>query len=253
EPEVPVEDARLEEVAELAAVDRCGADTEVLDGAVRRGQGAEVQLLLEIAVLGERRASEEGPVRLASCDGGDGQGEDGGRAEDPPSTPAFEVPRSSAHALSFVASVEARDECGPVEVRCATFAPIGARPRAMLRVLSSMEAQAISGLKNLNETVEGSLDGLVAKLGVEDLADEAVKRDGIEAHVRRDDYPRVDDLPLRQLLQDALEVILRVALLAADLQVLALERHARGVAEAEDAGHEPPVHQLGLAEDLAVG
>src|SRR5437764_7027847 len=132
-------------------------------------------------------------------------------------------------------------------------APIGARPRAMLRVLSSMEAQAISGLKNLNETVEGSLDGLVAKLGVEDLADEAVERDGIEAHVRRDDHPRVDDLPLRQLLQDALEVILRVSLLAADLQVLALERHARGVAEAEDAGNEPPVHQLGLAEDLAVG
>src|SRR5205823_6977779 len=91
----------------------------------------------------------------------------------------------------------------------------------MLRVLSSMEAQAISGLKNLNETVEGSLDGLVAELLVEDLADEAVERDGIEAHVRRDDHPRVDDLPLRQLLQDALEVVLRVALLAADLQILA--------------------------------
>src|SRR2546427_8716333 len=94
---------------------------------------------------------------------------------------------------------------------------------------------------------------LVAELLVEDLADEAVDRDGVEAHIGGDDHSRVDHLALRQLLQHPLELTVRVPVVAPDPQLFALERDSRGVAEAEDAGEEPPVHQLALVEDLAVG
>src|SRR3989449_8718584 len=88
---------------------------------------------------------------------------------------------------------------------------------------------------------------------VEDLADEAVDRDRIEARVRGDDHPRGDHLALRQPLQHPLELAVRVPVVTPDPQLFALERDSRGVAEAEDAGEEPPVHQLALVEDLAVG
>src|SRR5207245_8352079 len=84
---------------------------------------------------------------------------------------------------------------------------------------------------------------LLAEFGVEDLADESVDRDGVEAHVGGHDHPRVDDLPLRELLQHTLELAVRVAVVAPDPQLFALERDLRGVTEAEDAGDEPPVHQ----------
>src|SRR5439155_12665646 len=77
-------------------------------------------------------------------------------------------------------------------------------------------------------------------------------RDGVEAHVGRDDHPGVDHLTLRQLLQHPLQLAVRVAVVAPDPQLFALERDLRGVAEAEHAGDEPPVHQLALVEDLAV-
>src|SRR5207245_10877924 len=67
------------------------------------------------------------------------------------------------------------------------------------------------------------------------------------------DRPRVDDLPLRELLQHTLELAVRVAVVAPDPQLFALERDLRGVTEAEDAGDEPSVHQLTVVEDLAVG
>src|SRR6267142_6653467 len=89
---------------------------------------------------------------------------------------------------------------------------------------------------------------LLAELLIEDLADEAVDRDGIEAHVRGRDDAGVDDLAPRQLLEDALEMAGRVPLLAPDLELLALERDPRGVAEAEDARDQALVHQLGLVE-----
>src|SRR5262245_21430297 len=94
---------------------------------------------------------------------------------------------------------------------------------------------------------------LLAELLIEDLADEAVDRDGIEAHVRGRDDPGVDDLALRELFQDTLEMAVSVALLAADPELLALERDPRGVTEAEDARDQALVHQLGLVEHLAVG
>src|SRR5258705_13805293 len=94
---------------------------------------------------------------------------------------------------------------------------------------------------------------LLAELLIEDLADEAVDRDGIEAHVRGRDDAGVDDLAPQQLLEDALEMARRVPLLAPDLELLALERDPRGVAEAEDARDQALVHQLGLVEHLPVG
>src|SRR2546430_6184106 len=94
---------------------------------------------------------------------------------------------------------------------------------------------------------------LLAELLIEDLADEAVDGDGIEAHVRGRDDPGVDDLALRQLLEDALEMAVGVPLLAPDPELLALERDPRGIAEAEHARDQAPVHQLGLVEHLAVG
>src|SRR5207244_12365757 len=74
-----------------------------------------------------------------------------------------------------------------------------------------------------------------------------------EARVRADDHTLVDHLALRQLLQHPLELAVRVPVVTPDPQLFALERDSRGVAEAEDAGKEPPVHQLALVEDLAVG
>src|SRR6266850_229805 len=107
-------------------------------------------------------------------------------------------------------------------------------------------------------TTEGALDDarpstLVAELLVEDLPDEAVDRDGIEADVRGRDHSGVDDLALRQLLEDALEMAGRVPLLAPDPELLALERDPRRVTKAEDPRDEPLVHQLGLLEHFAVG
>src|SRR5262249_9306918 len=93
---------------------------------------------------------------------------------------------------------------------------------------------------------------LLAKLLIEDLADKAGDRDGIEAHVRRGDDTRVDDLALRQRLEHALEMAAGIPLLAPDPELLALEREARGVAEAEHARDQALVHQLGLVEHLAV-
>src|SRR5262247_2079459 len=94
---------------------------------------------------------------------------------------------------------------------------------------------------------------LLPELLIEDLADEAVDRDGIETYVRGRDDPGVDDLTLRQLFQDALEMAVGVALLPPDPELLALERHARRVTEAEDARDQALVHQLRLVEHLAVG
>src|SRR5262249_53534961 len=93
---------------------------------------------------------------------------------------------------------------------------------------------------------------LLAELLIEDLADEAVDRHGIEAHVRGRDDSGVDDLALRELLEHALEMAVGVPLLAPDAQLLALERDARRVAEAEHARDQALIHQLGLVEHLAV-
>src|SRR4029453_15310636 len=94
--------------------------------------------------------------------------------------------------------------------------------------------------------------GLLAKLLVEDLADEAVDRNRIEAHVGGHDDAGIYDLAPRQLLEDALDVPGRVPLLAPDLELLALERYPRGWAEAEPPRDQPLVHQLRLIETLAV-
>src|SRR6516164_2071468 len=72
-------------------------------------------------------------------------------------------------------------------------------------------------------------------------------------HVMGRAHPGVDDLTLRELLEHALEVAPGVALLAPDPELFALERDARGVAEAEHARDQALVHQLGLVEHLAVG
>src|SRR5207302_4136473 len=93
---------------------------------------------------------------------------------------------------------------------------------------------------------------LLAELLVEDLADEAIDRDGIEANVRGRDDPGVDHLALREFLEDALDVAVRVPLLTADLELLALERDTRGIAEAEHPRDQALVHQLRLLEHLAV-
>src|SRR5690349_10984594 len=94
---------------------------------------------------------------------------------------------------------------------------------------------------------------LLAELLIEDLADEAVDRHGIEAYVRGGDDPGVDDLALRELLEHALEMAVGVPLLASNAKLLALERDARGVAEAEHARDQAVIHELGLVEHLAVG
>src|SRR6266545_593945 len=98
-----------------------------------------------------------------------------------------------------------------------------------------------------------------ARLGseflVEDLGDEAVEGDGIEAHVGGEDDAGVDDLALGQLVQGALDLRLGVAVRAQDIEVFALEGDlmARGVHEGEDARHQRLVHHLVLLEELAVG
>src|SRR5262245_13473226 len=92
----------------------------------------------------------------------------------------------------------------------------------------------------------------VAKFLVEDLADEAVDRDRIEPHVRGLDHPGIDDLPLRQLVEHALQMSGRVALLPANLQLLALQRHPGGVTEAEHPRHQAMIHQLPVAEQFTV-
>src|SRR5262249_46128652 len=94
---------------------------------------------------------------------------------------------------------------------------------------------------------------LLAELLIEDLSDKAVDRDRIETHVRGRDDPGVDDLALRELFQDALEMAVGVTLLALDPELLALERHPRGVTETEHARDQALVHQLGLVKHLAVG
>src|SRR5215467_1322288 len=101
--------------------------------------------------------------------------------------------------------------------------------------------------------VTGAPGPLLAELLIEDLADEAVDRDGIETHVGGRDDPRVDDLAAGQLFEDAVEMAVGVALLAPDPELLALQRDPRRVAEAEDPRDQALVHQLGLVEQLAVG
>src|SRR5215510_1639584 len=106
----------------------------------------------------------------------------------------------------------------------------------------------------IDERFNGAKSGpLVAKLLIEDLPDEAVDRDRIEAYVGGDDHAGVDHLALRKLLQDAVEMALGVARLPADFEILVLQGDPRRVAEAEDAGDQALVHQLGLLEHLAVG
>src|SRR5262245_38146834 len=90
--------------------------------------------------------------------------------------------------------------------------------------------------------------GLLPELLVEDLPDEAVDGDRVEADVGGADHPGVDDLALAQLVEDALEVGLGVALLTLDAEVLALEEDPGRVLEAEHAGDQSPVHHLALAE-----
>src|SRR6516165_7885921 len=94
---------------------------------------------------------------------------------------------------------------------------------------------------------------LLAELLIEDLADEAIDRDRIEADVRSLDDPGIDDLSLRELLEHALDMAVRVPLVAPDPQLLALERDARRVAEAEHPRDQALIHQLRLVERLAVG
>src|SRR5437773_6793907 len=90
---------------------------------------------------------------------------------------------------------------------------------------------------------------------VEDLGDEAVEGDGVEAHVGGEDDAGVDHLALGQLVHGALDLRLGVAVGAEDIEVLALQRDlvARGVHEGEDAGHQGLVHHLVLLEEIAVG
>jgi CheY-like chemotaxis protein len=92
----------------------------------------------------------------------------------------------------------------------------------------------------------------LAEFRFEDLADEPVDGDRVEPHVGRRDDPGVHDLPLRQLVEHTLELPLGVALVAADLEVFALEHDAGRVPEAEDARDEPLVHDLGFPEELPV-
>src|SRR5262245_48919825 len=90
------------------------------------------------------------------------------------------------------------------------------------------------------------------ELLIEDLTDEAVDRYRIEVRVGRNDHARVDDLALSELLQDPLQVVFGRPGVPPDLQVFALQHQPRGIAEAEDAGHQRVVHELALAEQLAI-
>src|SRR2546426_5140038 len=106
-------------------------------------------------------------------------------------------------------------------------------------------ALIVAGAASPDRNVGGLRQTAVASFPeflVEDLADEAVEGDGVEADVGRGDHAGVDDLALGQLLQHALEMAARLAVLPGDLEILALQSHARGVAEAEDARHDPMVH-----------
>src|ERR1700730_4899441 len=93
------------------------------------------------------------------------------------------------------------------------------------------------------------------ELLVEDLGDEAVEGHRVEAHVWSKDQPRIDDLTLSQLVHGALDLGLRIAVGAQDIEILALERDlvARGVHEGKDARHQGLVHHLVLLEEIAVG
>src|SRR5258708_32941230 len=75
---------------------------------------------------------------------------------------------------------------------------------------------------------------LISELPVQDLADEAVEGHRVEPRVRRRDHRRVDHLASRQLFQHPLDLRPRIALVAPDRQVLALQGDAARVAEAEE-------------------
>src|SRR5215468_6392795 len=127
------------------------------------------------------------------------------------------------------------------------------RERQASAPTSTASARTTSAWSARPHVMGRALAALLAELLIEDLADEAVDRNRIEAHVRGRDHPGVDDLTLRELLEHALEVAAGVALLAPDPELFALERDARGVAEAEHTRDQALVHQLGLVEHLAVG
>src|SRR5205809_4344825 len=162
------------------------------------------------------------------------------------------APRSTLSLRSVVSVNAAPTKRAPYGSAAATAGAASARTEAAARTHHPLLPSKSQAPTFMLSPSRGGLDGSVPKLRVQDLADEAVDRDRVEAHVGGDDHPRVDDLALRQLLEHPLELAVRVPVVAPNPQLFALERDLRGVAEAEHAGDKPPVHQLALVEDLAV-
>src|SRR5215470_13133199 len=96
---------------------------------------------------------------------------------------------------------------------------------------------------------------LAPELLIQDLGDEAIQRDGIEAHIGREDHAGVNDLALGQLVEGALDLGLGVPVDSLDRQVFAFERHLvlGGVHEREDARDERLIHEVCVLEEIAVG
>src|SRR2546426_12809155 len=108
---------------------------------------------------------------------------------------------------------------------------------------ASAPARAASGRTTSAPTSEGRFnDALVAELLIEDLPDEAVDRDGIEADVGGRDHSRVDDLALGRLLQHPPEMSVSVPLLPSGPQLVPLQPAPPRVPGAEDPRAGPALH-----------
>src|SRR5262249_52645237 len=92
------------------------------------------------------------------------------------------------------------------------------------------------GRRSCRGSTPWSGPALVAEFLVEDLADEPIERDRVEPGIGPVDDAGVHDLAPRQVVEHALEMIGGRALVAADLQILALQHQPGRVSEAEPAG-----------------
>src|SRR5262245_16552297 len=85
---------------------------------------------------------------------------------------------------------------------------------------------------------------LPPELLIQDLPNEPVDGDGVETNIRGRDHAGVHDLLASQFVQNPLQVLRSLAILAGDPEVLVLETHPGGVAKAEDASDDSLIHQL---------